>query len=73
VRTADRTSQRRDGWLLLAVAAWTAYIWITRVLILARDVESDPAPVVHGAIAAVSLVGAVVVAVIGVRLLRAPR
>ena len=60
--------------LLLVAAAWTAFVWIGRVVIMAGDDDhSTGFLVVHGGLAAVSLALAVPVGVIGWRLLRAGR
>ncbi|MDP8969688.1 MAG: hypothetical protein M3N52_04165 [Actinomycetota bacterium] len=64
---------RRDGWALIAVAAWTAYVWINRAVLLLRDPDGDPALVVHSVLTVVSLATAVVVGAIGLRLLRRSR
>lgn len=45
----------RLGWLLLAAGGWTAYVWITRILILARQDETLGFKLVHYALAAISL------------------
>lgn len=66
-------TDRRKGAALLVVAAWTAYVWVTRLVLIARDPAGDPAPVVHAGLAAVSLLGAVVVALVGLSLLRRAR
>jgi hypothetical protein len=56
--------------LLLAAAAWTGFVWITRLVNLAGDDRSASFIAVHVVIAAISLVLAVPVAIIGWRLLR---
>ena len=51
-------------------AAWTGFVWITRLVNLAGEDRSASFIVVHVVIAAISLVLAVPVAIIGWRLLR---
>lgn len=56
--------------LLLAAAAWTLYVWISRVVILAGGDESLGFKVVHFVLAGVSVFFAVAIARIGWRHLR---
>jgi hypothetical protein len=47
---------RRDSLVLRAFAAWTAYVWVTRLWNIWRDAARDtPFKVVHSVLAAVSL------------------
>jgi hypothetical protein len=64
---------RKAAWLLIAAGAWTLYVWISRVVILAGQDESTSFKLVHFALAAVSIGFGIAVGVIGVRALRAPR
>jgi hypothetical protein len=57
------------GALLVAAAAWTAFVWITRLVNLAGDDRSASFIAVHAAIAAISLALAVPVGYVGWRLL----
>ena len=62
---------RKAAWVLVAAGAWTLYVWISRVVILAGQDESTGFKVVHFALAAVSIAFGVAVAAIGFRALRA--
>lgn len=64
---------KREARLLLAAAAWTLYVWISRVIILAGGDESTGFKVVHFALAAVSIAFAVAIARIGWRSMRSSR
>jgi hypothetical protein len=64
---------RRDSWVLIAAAAWTLYVWISRVVILAGQDESTAFKVVHFSLAAVSIGFGIAVGLIGVRALRGRR
>ena len=60
--------------LLLAAAAWTLYVWVTRMWNIARDpAHSFGFKAVHGVLAVVSVAFAVVVGVIGWRMRREAR
>lgn len=51
---------RRDSIVLRAFAAWTTYVWVTRLWNIWRDAARDtPFKVVHSVLAAVSIVFAV--------------
>jgi hypothetical protein len=54
----------------VAAAAWTAFVWITRLVNLAGDDRSASFVAVHAVIAAISLALAVPVGIVGWRLLR---
>ena len=54
----------------MAAAAWTAFVWITRLVNLAGDDRSASFVTVHVVIASVSLALAVPVGIVGWRLLR---
>ncbi|MDX6555768.1 MAG: hypothetical protein QOD86_1963 [Miltoncostaeaceae bacterium] len=56
---------------MLAAAAWTAFVWIGRLVIMAGNDHSAGFLAVHGTLAGVSLLLAVPVAVIGWRMWRA--
>jgi hypothetical protein len=64
---------RKASWLLVTAAAWTLYVWISRVVILAGQDESTGFKVVHFALAAVSIGFGIAVGVIGLRALRGRR
>jgi hypothetical protein len=65
-----RTARTRSN-LLLAAAAWTLYVWVTRMWNIAGDPSHDLGfKVVHGLLALVSVAFAVALAVVGVRMRR---
>jgi hypothetical protein len=65
-----RRSRARAN-VLLAAAAWTVYVWVTRMWNIARDPAHDFGfKAVHGVLAVVSLAFAVAIAVIGFRMRR---
>jgi len=69
----DRVTKRR-AWVLLAAAAWTCYVWGTRLYLLWGNADESTAfKVVHTVLAGVSLVFAAAVAWIGYRGLRESR
>jgi len=53
-RSLDRVS-RRAAWFLITLCAWTLYVWITRVVIIAGQDESTGFKVVHDVLAAISI------------------
>lgn len=53
-RNLDRVS-RRIAWFLIALCAWTLYVWITRVVIIAGQDQSTGFKVVHDVLAAISI------------------
>jgi hypothetical protein len=59
--------------VLLGAAAWTLYVWISRVVILAGQDESVGFKVVHFVLAGVSIAFALAIARIGLRYLRSSR
>ena len=46
---------RRAAWVLVAAGAWTLYVWITRIFIMAGQDESTGFKVVHGVLAVISI------------------
>ncbi len=67
---AMKTTRVRAN-VLLAAAAWTYYVWITRMWNIARDPEHDFGfKAVHGALAVVSVAFAVALTVTGLRMRR---
>ncbi len=56
--------------ILLAAAAWTLYVWISRVVILAGQEESAAFKVVHFILAGISIVFALAIGRIGLRYVR---
>jgi hypothetical protein len=67
-----RTRARAN--LLLAAAAWTLWVWATRMWNIANDPAHDLGfKVVHGVLAAVSVGFAVALGVVGLRMRREAR
>ena len=46
---------KRVAWFLIALCAWTLYVWITRVVIIAGQDQSVGFTVVHDTLAAISV------------------
>ncbi len=69
------STQRRRGYILLAIAAWNVWLWVTRIRNLVADAGEFSAAFVgvHAALYAASLGLAGVLAVMGVRMLRDAR
>ena len=68
---AGMRSSRARANVLLAAAAWTLYVWVTRMWNIARDPDHDFGfKAVHGVLAVVSVAFAVALAVIGLRMRR---
>lgn len=59
--------------ILLAAAAWTLYVWISRVVILAGQEESAAFKVVHFLLAGISIAFALAIGRIGLRYWRSSR
>jgi hypothetical protein len=68
-RSLERVS-RRVAWFLIALCAWTLYVWITRVVIIAGQDQSTGFKVVHDTLAAISIAFGLVAGYIGYRALR---
>jgi hypothetical protein len=64
---------RGEARILLAAAAWTLYVWISRVVILAGQEESAAFKVVHFLLAGISIAFALAIARIGLRYRRSSR
>ena len=64
---------RRAAWALIALCAWTLYVWISRIVIMAGQDESTGFKVVHGILAAVSIAFGLVAGRIGWASLRRSR
>jgi hypothetical protein len=64
---------RNIGLLLLAAAAWTWLIWITRLVNMAGEDRSAGFLAVHAGIAVISMLLAIPVAWVGLRMARRPR
>jgi len=61
---------KKAAWVLVGLCAWTLYVWITRIVIMAGQDESAGFKVVHGVLAVVSIAFGLVAGWIGVRRLR---
>ena len=46
---------RRVAWFLIALCAWTLYVWITRVVIISGQDQTTGFKVVHDVLAAISI------------------
>lgn len=64
---------KRESKILLAAAAWTLYVWISRLVIMAGQDESAGFKVVHGILALVSIAFAVAIGRMGWRSWRSSR
>ena len=64
---------RRAAWTLIALCAWTLWVWITRVWIIAGQDQSKGFKVVHGILAAGSIAFGLAAGWIGYRALRPAR
>jgi hypothetical protein len=64
---------RRAAWTLIALCAWTLWVWITRMWIIAGQDQSTGFKVVHGILAAGSIAFGLAAGWIGYRGLRASR
>jgi len=53
-RSLDRVP-RRAAWFLIALCAWTLYVWITRVVIIAGQDQTLGFKIVHDVLAAISI------------------
>jgi hypothetical protein len=62
---------RRAAWLLIALCAWTLYVWITRIWIMAGEDHSAGFVVVHVTLALISIAFGLAAGRIGWRALRA--
>jgi hypothetical protein len=61
---------RRAAWMLVALCAWSLYVWITRLFIMAGQDESTGFKVVHGMLAAISIAFGLGAGLVGWRRLR---
>jgi type VI protein secretion system component VasK len=61
---------RRAAWTLIALCAWTLWVWITRIWIIAGQDQSMGFKVVHGILAAGSVAFGLAAGWIGYRGLR---
>lgn len=61
---------RRAAWVLIALCAWTLYVWVSRIVIMSGQDESTGFKVVHGILALISIAFGLAAGWIGVRRLR---
>jgi hypothetical protein len=71
-RSLDRVS-KRVAWFLIALCAWTLYVWITRVVIITGQDQSLGFKVVHDVLAAISCAFGLGAGFLGVKALRSSR
>ena len=70
-RAPDRRRlSRRAAWLLVAAGAWTLYVWITRIFIMAGQDQTLGFKVVHDVLAAISIAFGLGAGYVGWRALR---
>lgn len=67
------TITRRAAWVLIVAAAWTIYIWVTRIYTIAGQNQTTSFKVVHYVLAGISLAFAAAIATIGIRAIRGPK
>ena len=63
----------RAAWLLIALCAWTLYVWITRIVIIAGQDNSAGFVVVHVTLAVISIAFGLAAGWIGWKALRGRR
>ena len=64
---------RRWGWILITAAVWTFWVWITRIVNIAKLPQTTAFKAVHYTLAAGSMAFGAASAWIGVRLIRRTR
>ncbi len=61
---------RRVAWFLVALCAWTLYIWITLIVIIGRQDHPLSFKVVHDTLAVISMAFGIGAGYVGIRALR---
>ena len=61
---------RRVGWFLIALCAWSLYIWITLIVIIGRQSPPMSFKIVHDTLAVISMAFGIGAGYIGVRAVR---
>jgi hypothetical protein len=62
---------RTRAWVLLAAAAWTIYVWTTRIWNIVSDPAHDfPFKAVHSVLAVISIAFGIAIGIIGWRMRR---
>jgi hypothetical protein len=64
---------RRTAWFLIALCAWTLYIWITLIVIIGRQDHPIGFKIVHDTLAVISMAFGLGAGYVGLRALRARR
>lgn len=68
-RSAAARRQFRRSLVILAAAAWTAFVWFGRLSIVLDGSNAAPFRIVHGVLLVVSLGFAAALTVVGIRML----
>jgi hypothetical protein len=72
-RSLDRVS-KRVAWFLIALCAWTLYVWITRIVIIAGQKDNSGGFIaVHTTLGLISIAFGIAAGWIGYRALRPKR
>ncbi|MGH8976724.1 MAG: hypothetical protein ACRDV7_01520 [Acidimicrobiia bacterium] len=61
---------RKAAWVLVALCAWTLYVWISRLFIMAGQDETIAFKVVHAILAVISIAFGLAAGWMGLRRLR---
>ena len=61
---------RRVAWFLIALCAWTLYIWITLIVIIGRQSHPISFKIVHDTLAVISMAFGLGAGYLGIRALR---
>jgi hypothetical protein len=69
IRSLGRVS-RRVAWFLIALCAWTLYIWITLIVIIGRQNHPISFKIVHDTLAVISMAFGIGAGYVGIRALR---
>lgn len=72
MKTPVVTISRKAAWLLIVASAWTLYVWISRVINIAKQVQTTAFKSVHFVLAGISIAFAIAIARIAIRALRGP-
>ena len=68
-RSLDRVS-KRVAWFLVALGAWSLYIWITLIVIIGRQDHPISFKIVHDTLAVISIAFGIGAGAIGIKALR---
>ncbi|MDQ1379298.1 MAG: hypothetical protein QOJ71_17 [Actinomycetota bacterium] len=64
---------KRVAWFLIALCAWTIYVWVSRVVIIAGQDQSMGFKVVHDTLAVISCAFGLGAGYVGFKALRSSR